>query len=113
MNNIIELSEDDHFFEIGKAIAENRLFAYDPNDDKDQLTSWGREWYEENSNKIRKAICSSYFIKAYLQSERIKNRFIIISALGDVLAPIFEGKPVLSIASLVVTEGLETICSGE
>jgi hypothetical protein len=113
MKDILELSDDEHLFEIGKVIAKNRLFAFDEEDDKEQLIGWGKRWYKDNSAKIKQAICNSFFIKAYLKSERIKNRLIIICALGDVLSPIFKDKPVLSIASLVITEGLETICNGK
>lgn len=117
MNNIIEISEltnEKLLLLVGESINSERLHAINFHNEKERiekLVKLGKKWFAENYTHIQKVVCNSFFIKAYLDSERIKNRVVIIGAIADIIAPQFPGKPILAIAALVVEEGIETICS--
>jgi hypothetical protein len=65
-----------------------------------------RKWFQENTAQFRQVICGSHVVKTYLESERADNRILLVAAIADLIASICTGIAAITVAVMIVKEGL-------
>lgn len=94
---------------VGQSVIENsNLGAIDESPEK--LQSLGENWFKSNREKLANALCGTYVVKTYLESDRVSNRILIVAAVADLIAPFVTVVPIITVAVLIIREGLESLC---
>lgn len=73
----------------------------------------GEKWLNKKKAEIYDRICTQAQYCQFIKRNRNASTVQIIAALGDLLASIFGGLPVLNIAALVFKLGLDELCECE
>lgn len=71
----------------------------------------GRAWFEKNKVRFKKAVCGTNVVKVYLESEKANNRVLLVAAIADMVAGACGAIPPVTVAVLLVKEGLDSLCS--
>ncbi len=96
--SLLKLSEDELF----KRIAEGDQEQAFPMD----MIRWGRDRYQAVKDRYRETICNNPAVVAVWNSENGARRATVVCAIADAISQI----PAMTIATLIVKEGLDVYC---
>jgi hypothetical protein len=75
-----------------------------------ELEKEGRAWLKRHTAELRNRVCSSLVVKTYLGSDRAQDRVLLVAAVADLVSSLVTGIAAISVAVLIVREGLATWC---
>ncbi len=78
--------------------------------DIEELIAAGKHWFRTHYTELQAAVCRSNFVDAYRSSKRTHDRVLLVAAIADLIASITGGVTAISVAVLIVKEGLDTFC---
>lgn len=110
IERLLDQTEDDLYANIGRSQVRRGGLAVAPRSDE-ELVDDGKEWFAQQRTAIAERICGSHTVRVYLESDRVMNRIIIVASIADLISSIATGISGLSVAVLIIKEGLETLCS--
>ncbi len=108
IETLIDHSDQELFREIGRTIGAKKFGAGSLSED--DLEEDGRDWLTRHRAEVAKAVCGSHAVKLYLESERAKDRVLLVASIADLIISLIGGTGGIAVAVLVVREGLETLC---
>jgi hypothetical protein len=105
---INNLSYDELLEELGMSLTEKEYYGFA------DFKIRAKEWLQEKKGVIYTAICAEDqwpTLKKRYKKHEINDAFLLAADVW--LAPYFAGLPILTIAKLLVFEGLDNICGCE
>ena len=110
---LLELTENDLYLELGR-ISETATETQGWRSPTDwQFWEWGKQWFNENNNKIHESVCTNSRIQVIIdKGERIDDIhlcFLIIDSIAEVFKPVHI--PLISV--LIVKKGLVLYCGSK
>ncbi len=107
MNNEIQrlmnLSEDELYLDIGLAANPDLNFL---DKERKYIEEVGRNWFKNNVNKIKRVICKEEVIDSLSKDDKL----MLISAIADLLAGLYLEVSPVTVAVLVVKQGVNNLC---
>jgi len=111
IDNIAELLEASDAVllqHIGDAHSLRSLQARPRTDDEREES--GKDWISAHINTLRKLVCSSLLIQAYLNSSRTQDRVMLAAAIADLISSVITGIAAVAVAVLILREGIASFC---
>jgi hypothetical protein len=105
---LLEVDESRLYQRIGTSVLGSPLGMKLP--DVTELIVAGKDWFRGHYAALRAAVCGSNFVVAYRSSKRAHDRVLLVAAIADLIASVTGGVTAISVAVLIVKEGLDTFC---
>lgn len=102
---------DELYLELGKQLASSaqRVIPLPPF----RYIQVAKQWLSDHKREIKERVCADSSIKALLSNNRIGDRLVVAAAVCDLISSITVGLSPVTVAVLLVKEGLRTLCEGE
>ncbi|GGN43903.1 hypothetical protein FHR83_008040 [Actinoplanes campanulatus] len=108
IERLLLVDEDDLLAQIGRDIAG----ASARSEPRAHLIKMARDWLSINSVQFRDAICANPAVRAAMKLSPGRERQLAsVVAVSDVLASVLIGIPVVTIAVLLVRNGIDGLCA--
>jgi hypothetical protein len=108
LERLLESDENILLQYVSEATSPQSLQARQPTDTEREAS--GRDWIRRNTDSLRKAICSSLFVRTYLASRRMQDRVMLAAVIADLVSSLITGIGAVAVAVLIVREGLDSYC---
>lgn len=108
LKHLIEADEARLFEHIGAHAIRGSVGARPATPRK--LEKEGRAWLKRHTVELRNRVCGSVVVKAYLDSDSAQDRVLLVAAVADLVSSLVTGVAAISVAILIVREGLATWC---
>ena len=109
VENLLRLKEGELAEILGKEILRSALKGKQSN--KKEKETLGRTWLNTNIKAIAEQVCKNSKIKHYLNSPQTRKSAELVTAIADVIASTVGSLPVFVVATMIVNQGLENLCS--
>ena len=108
---LLNKSIEQLYIELGQQLLspEYRAFPFP----KERYMQRAREWLLENRERLRQIICDHDRVKSFMNSSRLEERVLLISAIVDLISSMCSGISPVTVAVLLVKEGLNSLCVNE
>lgn len=97
------------YIDLGKEIFSSE-FSLKPLSIEEYIES-ANNWLNENHCKLKKVICSNKKIIQLVNNPKTNSRIVLAAAILDLILDISIGVSPITVAALIVNEGLDTLCS--
>lgn len=104
--NLDELRED-----LGRQIASNLKLSMPLS--YNRLVELSNNWINEQRKNLASYICSDQEVRSLSGSPSTERRIMLASAIADLISSILVGISPITVAVLIVKEGIETFCKDE
>ena len=109
ISNMLQLSPEQLYVVLGNALT-GHVENISPDDEHFQAKI-GQAWFASNLKTLQQAVCGSPSIRSIMKDERVEDRILLVSAIVDLLLGVSGIVSPVTVAVLIVKEGLETFCS--
>ena len=108
-----QLSQTDDllFEELGEVLRKKSLGASPASPEKNRDT--GYSWFVRNKSLLAQTVCPHPIIQSFRTSDDENRRVELVAAIADLLLERYGGLPVVTIAVILVHEGIEQLCKEE
>ena len=108
ISRLLQLSNDDIFAEIGQQVISRRVLL----PTRLELINEAKRWFEERRSNIIRKVCKSKRIKDLVnRSSAESTRLYLISAVADVILSATGNVAPLTVAVLLVRQGVKSLCA--
>lgn len=70
----------------------------------------GQSWIDRNRPALARRLCSTMVVRLWIQSKRVGDRVLLVAAIADLITSLLTGVAAVTVAVLLVKEGLDTLC---
>ncbi len=106
----LALGRDELLQRLGKHLTPVSVLPRSPS----ELRAIALRWIEERRAQLQAAVCGSEEIRALSKSAQANERRVILATMiADTIAASIVGVPAITLAVLIVQEGVETLCGSD
>lgn len=107
----LEMRESELYSLIAEDILKGSIGMAKPHVSKDEKILLGKSWFENKKHYFQDKICSDETIISLITEDNLKRKVNLISALLDLFAGLLISVSPITVAVLIVQEGIETFCN--
>jgi hypothetical protein len=108
MQDAINTSADKLYEDIGRSISVGiDLGEVDP----EELRERGIRWFAKRKKELQEKVCNGYIAEVVLQEGRSWDQTLLLAAVADLIASLVVGVSPITVAALILKEGLHQFCS--
>jgi hypothetical protein len=104
---LLETDLDELYSALGKEVAGPGMTRGTRN-----LRKLGREWLKAKREQLSAAVCHDPKVRALCEDGKKGGRIILVAAVTDLVASLVVGVSPVTVAVLLVREGLTSLCEG-
>ena len=103
------MNEQQMFIELGKSLVEGSFGA--TSHDDDDLERIGRRWFSNSLKDFQHALCNNDVVLKFLNDKNKQSQSQIVAAISDLILDKVGVMPVTTVATLIITYGLNNLCN--
>jgi len=109
IKSLLEKEIEQLYIDLGRQILSSDYHAFPfP---KQRYITKAKNWLAENKVHLKQKICKNEYVKLHMNSNKIEDRVILISAIIDLISSMCIGISPVTVAVLLVKEGINSLCS--
>lgn len=109
IHELLEKSENELYLELS-IVSSSNSFEYSLND-LNKAIAKGKEVVSKQINIIKESICSNDYITKLAESKSYEDKVILVSAIADLIAATVIGISPITVAALLVKQGVPSLCN--
>ena len=109
IRELLEKSENELYLELS-IVSSSRSFEYSV-EDLNKAISKGKEIVSRQMNIIKESICSNDYITKLATSKSYEDKVMLVSAIADLLAATVIAISPITVAALLVKQGVPALCN--
>lgn len=103
----VDLSIEDLYAKIGCELTIGLALG---ESDRDSEVTRGRRWFDKHQKKLASIVCESHVGRLSSKTQRQLDQLLLIAAVADIVASAIVGISPVTVATLLVKEGLIKLC---
>lgn len=109
---LLSREREDLYEELGAALHAGRFGVAPPPSSPASRVKLAKAWIQRNWSDLQQTICASASVRALLTA-KAERRTEIVAAIADVVAQQWINIPPFTLATLLVLEGAQELCSDD